>query len=100
MDRSLCSGFLAYTDVQTNGIALGQTVVDAYDFWKKEKNSLILTKIDSFRFMEFFISRIFDVPVEEIYPVLRQIMVKDAGKRVWQREDMEYSSLQRGGAEE
>ncbi|MBM6828401.1 nucleoside hydrolase [Anaerotignum lactatifermentans] len=100
VDRSLCGGFLAYTDVQTEGVAMGQTVVDTYDFWKKEKNSLILTETDPFRFMEFFISRVFDVSEDEVRRVLKQIMVKDAGKLVWQRRDTACTSWQRGGAAE
>src|SRR5699024_6236362 len=33
-DHSICSGFDAYTAVETGGISYGQTLVDAYEFWK------------------------------------------------------------------
>ena len=37
IDRTMCSGFAAHTEVETEGICLGQTVVDDHDFWKREK---------------------------------------------------------------
>lgn len=58
IDRGLCGGFDAHTEVETEGICLGQTVVDAFDFWKREKNSRILTETDSLRFMKLFFERV------------------------------------------
>lgn len=89
IDHSLCKGFSAYTTVETAGVSLGQTVVDACDFWKKGKNSHILIETDPFRFMTFFITRVFGVEATEVRHVLRQIMVEDAGKRVWMPKDEE-----------
>lgn len=89
IDHSLCKGFSAYTTVETAGISLGQTVVDAYDFWKKRKNSHILTETDPFRFMTFFITHVFGIAPAEVRHVLRQIMVEDAGRRVWMPKDEE-----------
>lgn len=74
IDKRLCSGFSAYTAVETEGLSMGQTVVDAFDFWKKEKNSVILTETNPIRFMECFISRICQVPIHTLAPILRQIM--------------------------
>ena len=37
LNRELCSGFEAYTTVETEGISIGATVVDAMNFWKKEE---------------------------------------------------------------
>ena len=89
IDHSLCKGFSAYTTVETAGISLGQTVVDTYDFWKKEKNSHILTETDPYRFMTFFITHVFGADASDVRHVLRQIMVEDAGKRVWMPKDEE-----------
>lgn len=75
IDRSLCSGFSAYTTIETEGICLGQTVVDAYDFWQKKKNSFILTQTDPLRFMEFFITRVFDMQPNIVRQILQQILV-------------------------
>lgn len=36
IDRSLCSGFNAYTDVETDGITRGQSVVDSYGYYRKK----------------------------------------------------------------
>lgn len=97
IDHSLCKGFSAYTTVETAGISLGQTVVDAHDFWKKEKNSHILTETDPYRFMTFFITHIFGADASDVRYVLRQIMVEDAGKRVWMPKDEEdYVEMLKG----
>lgn len=77
IDNSLCDGFYSYTTVETQGISIGQSVVDAMDFWKKKHNSLVLTSTDRFRFMEMFISRLFNAQISEIEPVLKQIMNGD-----------------------
>ena len=36
LNRELCRGFEAYTTVETEGISIGQSVVDAMNFWKKQ----------------------------------------------------------------
>lgn len=46
LNRELCSGFEAYTTVEAEGISIGQSVVDAMNFWKKEENSIVLTEVD------------------------------------------------------
>ena len=71
IDHSLCKGFSAYTTVETAGKSLGQTVVDTYDFWKKEKNSHILTETDPYRFMTFFITHVFGADASDVRHVLR-----------------------------
>lgn len=75
IDPTLCGGFFAYTAVETEGICIGQTVVDACDFWKRKKNSVILTQTDAFRFMCFFISRICHKDIAELKPILKQIFI-------------------------
>lgn len=54
----LCQGFEAYTDIETQGIARGQSIVDAYDFYKDEKNAFILTRVDVKEFFNFFLENI------------------------------------------
>lgn len=75
IDRSVCHGFDSYTQIETEGICMGQSVVDAYGFWKKEHNSHILTTTDPLYFMQFFFERVLKVPKELSEPVLSQIMV-------------------------
>ena len=59
IDRSICSGFDSFVEVVEEGIAMGQTVVDSFDFYKRDKNSIILTQVDEKKFMNMFLKRIF-----------------------------------------
>ena len=59
INPSVCDGFEAFTTVETEGICIGQSVVDSMDFWKRDKNSRILTKVNVKDFFEMFIERIF-----------------------------------------
>ena len=74
LNRELCSGFEAYTTVETEGISIGQSVVDAMNFWKKEENSIVLTEVDAKEFMVMFLHRVFGKSEQEIRTILRQIM--------------------------
>lgn len=75
VNRELCSGFDSYTTVETEGLSIGQTLVDAMDFWQKKPNSRVLTEVDSVGFMEMFLHRIFGEEPSEIRKILNQIMV-------------------------
>lgn len=75
IDRNLCSGFESYTTIETEGICLGQSVVDAMEFWKKPHNSYILTQTDSHAFMKFFLQRVINAQEEQLDSVLKKIMV-------------------------
>ena len=65
-DHSLCSGFDAYTAVETGGISIGQTVVDSMNFYKKESNSVVLTQTDPVRFFTFFFSCLLNKTPDEL----------------------------------
>ena len=65
-DHSLCSGFDAYTAVETGGISIGQTVIDSMNFYKKESNSVVMTKTDPIRFFTFFFSALLHKKPEEL----------------------------------
>lgn len=75
IDPSLCEGFDTYTQIETSGISLGQSVVDAYDFYQHEHNSYVLTKTDALAFMQFFFARVLGVKEDDSNSVLTQIMV-------------------------
>lgn len=66
IDRSLCSGFSSYTEVVKDGIAMGQTIVDVEDFWKKQHNSVVLQEVDVSKFMYMFLQRLFPESAEVI----------------------------------
>lgn len=77
IEPELCSGFDACTKIETNGLCIGQSVVDAYDFWKGYKNSHVLTDVNTLAFMQLFFDRVLNVPKEESLPVLKQILRGD-----------------------
>ncbi len=79
INPDICGGFDSYTAVETEGMCIGQTVVDAVDFWHKSPNSCILTEVDEKEFMTMFLSRVFKGKDEEIRQVLDQIMVTGGG---------------------
>lgn len=59
IDRSICSGFESYVEVVEDGIAMGQSVVDSFDFYKNNKNTVVLTEVDDKKFMYMFLKRLF-----------------------------------------
>ena len=59
IDRTLCTGFTSYLDIVTEGKAIGQTLVDVGDFYRKKHNGLVLTEVDAKSFMTMFLERIF-----------------------------------------
>lgn len=74
IDHKLCRGFDLYTTVETEGISIGQSVVDSMDFWKKKPNSRILTEVDTRSVMAMFLGRICGRLEREVYEDLGEIM--------------------------
>lgn len=70
IDRKLAIGFTSYIDVVTEGAAIGQTLVDVGEFYKKKHNALVLTEVDSKKFMKFFLERIFKENKNDINLIL------------------------------
>ena len=66
IDRSICNGFESYTEVVEDGIAMGQSIVDSFDFYKKDSNSIILNEVDYKQFMNMFLKRLFPKYKEKI----------------------------------
>ena len=58
LNPQILKGFEAYTDVETGGISLGQTVVDSMEFYRRHSNALIYTDVDVPAFWELFLTRI------------------------------------------
>ena len=52
--------------METGGISMGQTVVDAMDFYRKEPNAVILTEVDVLKFFKIFYSSILQIPEEKL----------------------------------
>ena len=59
IDRNLCKGFDSYVEVVHDGVAIGQSIVDSFNFYKKEPNAHVLTQTDEKAFMKIFLKRIF-----------------------------------------
>ena len=59
IDRSLLRWFDSYVEVVHDGVAVGQSIVDSFNFYKNEPNSHVLTEVDEKAFMKMFLNRIF-----------------------------------------
>lgn len=66
IDRSLCSGFESYVEVVEDGVAMGQSIVDSFNLYKKKPNSIVLTETKEKDFMYMFLKRLFPEHVEKI----------------------------------
>lgn len=66
IDRSLCDGFESYTEIVESGIAMGQSIVDSFDFYKRDNNSIVLTEVDEKKFMLMFLKRLFPKYIDKI----------------------------------
>ncbi|MGL5756551.1 MAG: nucleoside hydrolase [Paraclostridium sp.] len=66
IDRSLCSGFESYVEVVEDGVAMGQSIVDSFNFYKNKPNSIVLTETKEKEFMYMFLKRLFHEHVEKI----------------------------------
>lgn len=71
--RDLCSGFEAFVDIETDGICIGQSVVDSMKFYQKRPNAVVLVETDSLKFFELFFSYIFGKSVEEL-EILKELV--------------------------
>lgn len=72
VDRSICNGKSYFVDMVTEGKAIGQMLVDEGDFYKRKKNALVLTEVDSKKFMNMFMKSIFPAFEEDINIVLER----------------------------
>ncbi|OSA95398.1 UNVERIFIED_ORG: nucleoside hydrolase [Clostridium botulinum] len=70
IDSSICSGREYYVDIVTEGKAIGMSLVDEGDFYRKEPNCLVLTEVDSKAFMEMFLTRLFPENKKDILNIL------------------------------
>ena len=66
IDPSICEGFESFVQIETEGISLGQSVVDSMNFYRKEPNAKVLTQVDTYRFFEMMLSRVLEVEPESL----------------------------------
>lgn len=60
IDRSLCEGFDSYVEIVEEGVAMGQSIVDSFDFYKNKPNAHVLTNVNEKQFMKMFLKRLFN----------------------------------------
>lgn len=65
-DRTLCRGIESFTQVETEGISIGQTVVDGMNFYREHANAVVLTSVDELRFFRLFLSKLLKLRPEEL----------------------------------
>ena len=73
LDPSITMGFAAYTDIETGGISLGQSVVDVASFYQKPANAEIMTEVDVLKFWKLFLPRLVGKTAEEC-PLLEELI--------------------------
>ena len=66
LDPDICQGFDSYVLIETEGISLGQSVVDSMDFYRKTPNTKVLTEVDVYAFFQLFLSRILGLEPEKL----------------------------------
>ena len=66
LDPHICQGFDSYVQIETEGISLGQSVVDSMDFYRKTPNTKVLTEVDVYAFFQLFLSRILGLEPEKL----------------------------------
>ncbi|MCI5650066.1 MAG: nucleoside hydrolase [Fusicatenibacter sp.] len=74
LDPNLCSGFDSYTQIETTGLGIGQSIVDAMNFYQKAPNSHILTQVNVSGFLQLFLTRVIGAKKEQIESILPQIL--------------------------
>lgn len=67
---SICSGKAYYVDVVTEGKAIGMSMVDVGNIYKRKPNCFVLTQVQARAFMEMFMTRLFPEHKEDITAVL------------------------------
>ena len=73
IDPSICEGFESFVQIETEGISLGQSVVDSMNFYRKEPNAKVLTQVDTYRFFEMMLSRVQEVEPESL-DILKNVL--------------------------
>lgn len=58
----ICQGFESFVAVETQGMSVGQTLVDRFDFWHHTANTKILDHVNSRTFFEKFLAVLLDAP--------------------------------------
>ena len=66
LNPTICEGFDSYVQIETEGISLGQSVVDSMHFYRKASNATVMTTVDTYAFFQLFLSRILELEPEKL----------------------------------
>ena len=66
LNPTICEGFDSYVQIETEGISLGQSVVDSMHFYRKASNATVMTAVDTYAFFQLFLSRILELEPEKL----------------------------------
>ena len=73
IDPEILGGIEAFTEVETGGISMGQTVVDSMGFYRRQSNALVFTEVNRAAFWRMFLERILETGSDEIKEILEKI---------------------------
>ena len=62
--REICSGFESYVQIETEGISIGQSIVDTMNFYRHSPNAFILMDVDPTAFFRLFFTRLLHLEKE------------------------------------
>ncbi len=76
VDKDLCRGFESYVQIETQGISIGQSVVDSMHFYRHSPNALVLTQVNTLEFFRLFYSRLLSVDKTDL-DLLQELVRED-----------------------
>ena len=81
IDPSLCEGFSSYVASAGDGLARGQSIVDAASFYQRPHNAQVLTKVDVLAFFRMFFAALLhqEASAFDLLPVLIASSAKKEG---------------------
>ena len=75
-DRDLCQGFPSYVQIETQGISIGQSIVDSMDFYRHKPNAYVLTEVRRQAFFHLFFSKLLGLEENGTEPDLLTDLLK------------------------
>lgn len=70
IDSSICEGFFSNLECVEKGVAMGGTLIDVGNFYKREKNVYLNDKVDRKKFFKNFFTTIFPERKDEIEMIM------------------------------
>lgn len=84
LDPASCTGFFSHVEIVTEGIARGQSIVDAYDFYHRPHNAYVLTECDVYAFFKRFLSSILSIEADQL-DLLKKMIRSERGIETYEK---------------